>query len=711
MTLTTIKKAGLDELALDHVFTIGASGSSAYTFQGEGLNGTVNNPTLYLTRGKTYRFENGSGGHPIRIQSTSGASGTAYNTGVTNNAGSGTVIVEVQHDAPDVLYYQCTSHAAMNGILYITGALADGGVTTAKIAADAVTGAKIADDAINSEHYTDGSIDTAHIADLQVTPAKLSIMDNVNAAGTAGKLRLNPDDNSTTWQRENKNLHQIRDDVYVEGTVNVGDKAGFDFTPLAISAFSYSGTTLTLTTASHTIAVGDNILIKDSASGFQEAFNTISGTTGTTVKVTRSSDPSSSLSTANTKVIVYTPADPRGCINVAKDHDKFDQNTFNPILRGYVGKDLDTAAGRNTEAFKIELKKDSSATDHVATLLHSTKEFGNGQRLALTIDDDNSYPDGKNLVLTQNGVKITADDSAFTDSDELLEVEGNAKIDGNLEVTGTLSAGGDGTISGDELFLTDSIKHVGDTDTSISFPSNDTIRFRTAGAARLDINSNGNVGIGNTSPDSKLKLQDSSDVAIHILKTGSQDTLLRNTGQTEICAASGGGGGQRIVFKIGASTGSMSDVAKFTDSGLCFGTDTAGANALDDYEEGTWTPTINSSLNANIAVGRYVKVGSLVMASGRLDWNSNSGSGGGIGMGGLPFATHGDSNTRTAATVGYMIGFDTSGNRQLVMGATNNTTNMYVQLLNDNGAGFAIGAQNCSSSGEIQFTITYRTDA
>ena len=151
MTLTQVTKAGLHEIALDHVFTIGASGTSAYTFQGEGLNGTVNNPTLYLTRGKTYRFENGTGAHPLRIQSVSGSTGTAYNTGVTGNNTTGTVIVEVQHDAPDVLYYQCTQHPAMNGILYITGALADGGVTEAKIAAGAVTSAKIANANVSND--------------------------------------------------------------------------------------------------------------------------------------------------------------------------------------------------------------------------------------------------------------------------------------------------------------------------------------------------------------------------------------------------------------------------------------------------------------------------------------------------------------------------------------------------------------------------------
>ena len=190
MTLTTIKKAGLDEIALDHVFTIGASGSSAYTFQGEGLNGTVNNPTLYLTRGKTYRFENGSGGHPIRIQSTSGANGTAYNTGVTNNAQAGTVIVEVQHDAPDILYYQCTSHAAMNGILYIVGAVSDGSITANKLASDSVITAKIADDAVTDAKLADDAsndanraVNTNHIKDLAVETRCIN-----NGAVTAQKL-------------------------------------------------------------------------------------------------------------------------------------------------------------------------------------------------------------------------------------------------------------------------------------------------------------------------------------------------------------------------------------------------------------------------------------------------------------------------------------------------------------------------------------------
>tara|TARA_A100001035_G_scaffold165615_1_gene131192 strand:+ start:30 stop:1898 length:1869 start_codon:yes stop_codon:yes gene_type:complete len=78
-----------------------------------------NDPTLYLRRGEQYLFNNTSGGHPFRIQSTTGTGGTPYNTGVTNNGGTGQVIFKVPMSAPATLYYQCTSHTNMNGTINI----------------------------------------------------------------------------------------------------------------------------------------------------------------------------------------------------------------------------------------------------------------------------------------------------------------------------------------------------------------------------------------------------------------------------------------------------------------------------------------------------------------------------------------------------------------------------------------------------------------
>ena len=100
-----------------------ANGSGAYLFTGAGFPSTSgDNPALHLKKGQTYYFINNSGGsHPFRIQSTTGTGGTAYNTGVTNNAGaSGAIIFHVSMDTPATLYYQCTAHGAMNGTINIT---------------------------------------------------------------------------------------------------------------------------------------------------------------------------------------------------------------------------------------------------------------------------------------------------------------------------------------------------------------------------------------------------------------------------------------------------------------------------------------------------------------------------------------------------------------------------------------------------------------
>ena len=78
-----------------------------------------------------------------------------------------------------------------------------------------------------------------------------------------------------------------------------------------------------------------------------------------------------------------------------------------------------------------------------------------------------------------------------------LDVTGAATVSTTLGVTGvaTFSAG---------TAALPAITTTGDTNTGIFFPAADTIAFTEGGAEAMRINSSGNVGIGNTSPTSKL---------------------------------------------------------------------------------------------------------------------------------------------------------------------------------------------------------------
>ena len=99
---------------------IGANGASDFTFSGPGFPTTANDPTLYVSRGFTYVFDNTANGtaHPFRIQSTQGLSGTAYTTGQSGST-TGVLYWTVPMNAPNVLYYQCTIHASMQGTINV----------------------------------------------------------------------------------------------------------------------------------------------------------------------------------------------------------------------------------------------------------------------------------------------------------------------------------------------------------------------------------------------------------------------------------------------------------------------------------------------------------------------------------------------------------------------------------------------------------------
>ena len=74
---------------------------------------------MHLARGQRYEFVNEMGAHPFQIQSGS-IGGDPYDPGVTNNnASSGTIAIEVPFNAPNQLFYQCTSHSGMAGTFTI----------------------------------------------------------------------------------------------------------------------------------------------------------------------------------------------------------------------------------------------------------------------------------------------------------------------------------------------------------------------------------------------------------------------------------------------------------------------------------------------------------------------------------------------------------------------------------------------------------------
>ena len=87
--------------------------------------------------------------------------------------------------------------------------------------------------------------------------------------------------------------------------------------------------------------------------------------------------------------------------------------------------------------------------------------------------------------------------------------------------------------------------------------------------------------------------------------------------------------------------------------GLCFGTDSAQANALNDYEEGTWTPQLyvgSTQQSLDVSYGIYRKIGSLVFIKCHVSPSSVSGSGA-VQIRNLPFTQASGGLNQTAVSI------------------------------------------------------------
>jgi len=164
----------------------------------------------------------------------------------------------------------------------------------------------------------------------------------------------------------------------------------------------------------------------------------------------------------------------------------------------------------------------------------------------------------------------------------------------------------------------------------------------TIGNQRMVIKNNGNVGIGTTSPASArgiggavLHISDTPDAALRITDTGGSDF--------EISAETITTMGTVDATDLAIITNNTQRLRVLAGGGLCFGTDTAAANALDDYEEGTWTPTLTgysggSTQTYSTQNGKYTKIGNMVYAHFYVTLSSKGNiSGNYVFLKGFPF--------------------------------------------------------------------------
>ena len=103
-------------------------------------------------------------------------------------------------------------------------------------------------------------------------------------------------------------------------------------------------------------------------------------------------------------------------------------------------------------------------------------------------------------------------------------------------------------------------------------------------------------------------------------------------------------------------------MASGTD-GIQFGGDTASANALDDYEEGTWTPVYEpgtgsfTTMTMDVQSATYTKIGIQVTVRAYIGTNNvdATGASGSLRISGLPFAS--SANGWSAISVGLADSF------------------------------------------------------
>ena len=149
--------------------------------------------------------------------------------------------------------------------------------------------------------------------------------------------------------------------------------------------------------------------------------------------------------------------------------------------------------------------------------------------------------------------------------------------------------------------------------------NNTTIGFGIDNSIKMTLTDDGRLGIGETSPDAFLHISESAANDRALVKLDTYRPKIRFTDRSS--NASDGEikvDGSSMRFNISAAVDDTTDLTermRISADGLHLG-GTSSANAIDDYEEGTWTVTATGSgWTYTKQHGFYTKIGNIVHVS------------------------------------------------------------------------------------------------
>ena len=344
-----------------------------------------------------------------------------------------------------------------------------------------------------------------------------------------------------------------------------------------------------------------------------------------------------------------------------------------------------------------------------------------------------------NLIDGITNGTVIASKAIITDSNKDITGGRNITISGELDAA-TLDISGDidvdGTTNLDVVDIDGALTQDGGAVFNEASADVD-FRVESNGNANMFLVDGGNnrVGIGTATPASLLEVSDlttTASITIRSDRSGGGNLQFADQDDINVGYISYQHNNNRMVFRAGdnqqvyidaagclllgtTSPGSAGNGDLVVNGGAFIG-GSAAANKLDDYEEGTWTPTSsctggNGSLGHASQVGHYTKVGNMVNITCYMSLNSVSGASGEFRIAGVPFTSKNATNAYITgglwmnSTISGQI-FDGDFNETLYL-APNDTT---IRFFAKNGAGaFAqLNVSHLGAGSDFMVNITYR---